>query len=234
MSEAEQFEVQDIAPPEQSFAAKVYATFRLINLEGHIAQKKIGNNRTFDYLSWAVAWDFVLQTFPESDFEFDDPKGFEGAGVEIWVTVNIREGDKVLTRRWWLPVLSFKNEPVAAPTSLQINNTRMRVLVKCLAMCGLGTELYTGEDVPDEKADAKVRGTSVVAAALEGVDVDWTQVEGHVASIKAAIFNEDNPGLFTAIEKLSSDSDLKLGVWSKLHSKDRSYIKKIVELEKLK
>lgn len=214
----------------KSFAAKVYGTFRLINLEGHIAQKKVGNNRTFDYLSWAVAWDFVLQTFPESDFEFDDPKGFDGTGVEIWVTVNIREGEDVLTRRWWLPVLDFKNQPVASPTSLQINNTRMRVLVKCLAAgFGLGLELYTGEDVPDATHDAKVKGNRVVDMALDDIKVNWEQANEHITLIRAAVLNEDNEALFSAQAGMGNDQDMKIAVWSKLDSKTRSYIKKVTK-----
>lgn len=214
-------------PGFKSFAEKVWVTLRAINIEQSITQKSIGNGKQFDYLPWAPAWCYVMECFPESDFTFDDPRVFEGSGVEQWVTVNIKEGDQVLTRRWWLPCLDFKNQPVANPTSLQINNVRMRVLVKCLAMCGLGTELYTGEDVPDEKADAKVRGTSVVAAALQDVDVDWTIANGHVATIKAALFNEDDAGLRKALEVLAEDGDLKVAVWSKLDSKERSHIKKL-------
>ena len=221
--------VEEPATINRSFPEYVYAVFRAINLEQHITQKKVGNNKVYDYLPWAAAWDIVLQTFPESDFEFDDPKMFEGTGGEQWVTVNIRQGDNVLTRRWWLPYLDFKNQPVAAPTSLQINNTRMRVLVKALAMCGLGTELYTGEDVPDADQDAKVKGTSVVAAALDGVEIDWNQANGHISTIKAALFNEDDDMLMSAMDKLSSDNDMKLAVWSKLDSKQRAYIKKLAE-----
>jgi hypothetical protein len=214
------------APQFKSFAAKVYGTFRLINLEGHIAQKRVGNNKSFDYLSWAVAWDFVLQTFPESDFEFDEPVNLGGAGVEIWVTVNIREGDNVLTRRWWLPVLSFKNEPVAQPSSLQINNCRMRVLVKCLAMCGLGTELYTGEDVPEAEHDAKVKGNRVVDMALDDIKVDWSVANEHITLIRAAVLNDDKDALFDAQDGMGADQEMKIAVWSKLDSKTRSYIKK--------
>ena len=221
MSEAENnFE----HPQFKSFPEKVYATFRAIDIEKQITQKKVGNGKQFDYLPWAPAWEFVLQTFPESDFEFDAPRMFEGTGGEQWITINIREGKDVWTKRWWLPYLDFKNQPVAAPSALQINNTRMRVLVKCLAMFGLGIELYAGEDVPDANADAKVQGKSVVAAALDGVEVDWTIANGHIATVKAAVFNEDDDGLVSAIDKIT-DSEMKMAVWSKLDSKTRAKIK---------
>ena len=216
---------------EISFAEKVWKTLRAHDVSAYVHQKAGGGNRQVDYLPWAAAWEMVMTSFPESDFEFDPPKMFEGTGGEQWITIKIRQGDNVLTRRWWLPYLDFKNQPVAAPTSMQINNTRMRVLVKCLAMCGLGTELYTGEDVPTADKDAKVQGTSVVAAVLADIEVDWTLVNGHVATIKAALFNEDDDGLRAAIDALAHDSDLKVGVWSKLDSKERSYIKKAVKAE---
>jgi len=223
-------------PGFKSFAEKVWVTLRAINIEDGITQKEVkfksGKTARFDYLPWAPAWCHVMDCFPESDFAFDDPHMFtSGAGGEQWVTVNIKEGEQVLTRRWWLPFLNMSNEPLANPSALQINNTRMRVLVKCLAMCGLGTELYTGEDVPDEKADAKVRGTSVVAAALEDVNVDWTIANGHIATIKAALFNEDDEGLRKVLDTLSEDGDLKVACWSRLDSKERAYIKKLPKVE---
>ena len=208
----------------KSFAEQVYVTLKAHNVEGHIRQKG-----KLDYLPWAPAWDMVMTSFPESDFEFDEPKMFEGTGGEQWITINIRQGEYVLTRRWWLPFLDFKNQPVSMPTALQVNNTRMRVLVKCLAMCGLGTELYTGEDVPAAEQDAKVQGSRVVDMALDDIKVDWTVANEHVTLVKAAYSNQDNDAMFAEMEKLATDADMKIAVWSKLDSKTRSHIKKITK-----
>ena len=144
---------------KESFAARVYQTMRAQNVDKHVRKKG-----KLSYLPWAPAWNILMQHFPESDFKFDEPKMFSGSGGEQWVTVNVREGDNILTRQWWLPYLDYSNKPVANPSSMQINTTRMRVLVKCLAMCGLGTELYTGEDVPDASQDVEVSGASEAAS----------------------------------------------------------------------
>ncbi len=48
----------------------------------------------------------------------------------------------------WLPVLDFKNKPIANPNAFDINTARMRCLVKCLAMFGLGHYIYAGEILP--------------------------------------------------------------------------------------
>ena len=216
----------------KSFAEKVYVTLSAINIEDHITQKTVGNGKTFDYLPWAPAWHLVMTCFPESDFTFDDPRMFEGTGGEQWVTVNIREGDSVLTRRWWLPFLDFKNQPVAQPTSLQINNTRMRVLVKCLAMCGLGTELYTGEDVPDEKADAKV--ISPRKSALDGVvftEAQIATIKEYTDALNDAMPNQHNINqrslldLYYQVRVL--DNDLIIAVSDKLQPWQRTAVNKI-------
>lgn len=219
-------EAENVEPISRfnSFAEKVYVTLKAHNVAPHVRQKG-----KLDYLPWAPAWDMVMTSFPESDFEFDEPKMFAGTGGEQWITINIREGDKTLTRRWWLPFLDFKNQPVADPTALQINNTRMRVLVKCLAMCGLGTELYTGEDVPDQAQDAKVKGNRVVDMALDDVEVDWGVANEHITLIRAAVLNEDKPALYAATDGMGADNDMRTAVWSKLDSKTRSYIKKAIE-----
>lgn len=222
MSEAEDVNVV----PIQSFAERVWATFQAVNIEGYIEQKG-----KLDYLSWANAWRFVMQTFPESSFEFDEPNMFENMTGEQWVTVTIKQGGESHAMRWWLPYLNYKNQPVENPNSMQINNTRMRVLVKCLAMLGLGTELYAGEDVPDKDNDQKVvRGSgSVVAAVLEDVNVDWGEANKHITKINAAFYNSDDKALEKALEPLKSDSDMKVAVWSKLDSKTRSHITSTVE-----
>ena len=224
MSEQDLLE-QNNAPT--SFAAKVWQTFQLVNISDHVQEK---GNHKLSYLPWASAWQFVMESFPESSFEFDEPKMFENRTGEQWVTVTIKDGEQELTRRWWLPYLNYNHAPVENPNAMQINNTRMRVLVKCLAMLGLGTELYTGEDVPDKDSDKKpVKGSSVVAAVLEDVEVDWDLVAGHVATIKAAQFNEDDQALRNAMDKLASDNDMKVAVWSKLDPKTRAYIKALAK-----
>ena len=208
-----------------SFAEEVWATFQLIDITDNVQQKG-----KLDYLSWANAWRYVMQTFPESSFEFDDPKMFDNMTGEQWVTVTIKKGEQTVTRRWWLPYLNYKNQPVENPNAMQINNTRMRVLVKCLAMLGLGTELYAGEDVPDAHNDQKtVKGSgSVVAAVLEDVEVDWGEVSNHVNLIMAAYLKEDDNDMHKALEPLKKDNDLWVAVWSKLDSKVRSHIKALL------
>ena len=47
------------------------------------------------------------------------------------------------------------NKSLTNPTTRQIQDSRMRCLVKCLAMLGLANYLYRGEDLPDANKDAE-------------------------------------------------------------------------------
>jgi hypothetical protein len=60
----------------------------------------------------------------------------------------------------WLPVMDYKNNAVENPNARQVSDTKMRCLVKCLAMFGLGHYIYGGEDLPtsdDTKEDKPVK-----------------------------------------------------------------------------
>lgn len=49
----------------------------------------------------------------------------------------------------WLPVIDHRNKAIQNPNSFDINKNKMRCLVKCLGMFGLGLYIYAGEDLPE-------------------------------------------------------------------------------------
>lgn len=56
----------------------------------------------------------------------------------------------------WLPVMSgFKNQAVSNPNARDVSDAKMRCLVKCMALYGLGHYIYAGEDVPSGKEEPK-------------------------------------------------------------------------------
>ena len=183
----EEMKVIDMEESESrwsSFAEEVWATLRLIDVTEYITSKRIGN-RDLEYLTWSSAWVRVMECFPESYFEFDDLHVFSNGTAEQWVTVTIKRGDDELSRRWWLPCLSHTNQPLQDPTSAQINFTRMRVLVKCLAMCGLGTELFSGEDIPDKEIDQDATGRKAEGSVLPPDQL--FEGQGHIDTINRAL-----------------------------------------------
>ena len=119
-----------------------------IDTSGHI-EKKNG----LSYLSWAWAWTEALKADPSATFSVDTfsyndqtvpfMKIYDTAMV--WVNVTMF-GQK---RTCMLPVMDFKNQPITEPDSVQINKAIMRCLVKCIALHGLGLNIYAGEDLPE-------------------------------------------------------------------------------------
>ena len=165
----------------KSFAEEVWHTLQLIDVTEYVSTKG-----KFDYLPWANAWVRVMGCFPESEFEFDEPKFYPNGTGEQWVTVKIKRGQDCVERRWWLPYLSYTNQPVTDPSAMQINTTRMRVLVKCLAMCGLGTEIYSGEDLPDKDTDQEaVAGVRAPDNTLTPEQI--YEGRGHIDTINRAL-----------------------------------------------
>lgn len=127
------------------------------------------------YLTWSYAIQEVLKKYPSMDYKIKKfgeqqlPYVYDKeTGYMVFTEVTL-EG---ITREMWLPVMDSKNkamksEPytyetkkgektVEAATMFDINKTIMRCLVKNLAMFGLGLYIYSGEDLPEVEAKAKV------------------------------------------------------------------------------
>ena len=122
---------------------QVWETLSAINVNSHIEKK--GN---LSYLSWAWAWDQLMAHYPDAMYEFDAPHFFADGSCEVWVTISITDGTESVFRRMWLPVMDNRNNAILNPDARKISDTRMRCLVKCLAMFGLGHYIYAGEDLP--------------------------------------------------------------------------------------
>lgn len=134
---------------------EVWKTLAKVDVNTHI-EKKGG----LSYLSWAWAWGILMEDYPMAEYTFgthtittDDGHTREtdvmyypdGTGS---VSCLIRIGG--LSRDMWLPVMDYRNNAIQNPTSRQISDTKMRCLVKCMAMFGLGHYIYAGEDLPTD------------------------------------------------------------------------------------
>jgi hypothetical protein len=91
-----------------------------------------------------------MEHYPQAEYSFQEPAEAQRDGsVMVYCTVTI-DG---LSRQMWLPVMDFKNQAISNPDAVQVNKAKMRCLVKCLAMFGLGHYIYAGEDLPSAEAD---------------------------------------------------------------------------------
>lgn len=143
------------------------------------------------YLSWAYAWTEVLKADPAATWKVELWSDGTGVGqtvlmsfgdsAMVWVTTTIF--GKAITCQ--LPVLDYKNRPVANPDAMAINTAIMRCLVKSIAMQGLGLYIYSGDDLPLEDA------TATVTVVTETAQADVQISKPLPATWKDATFNEE-------------------------------------------
>lgn len=119
----------------------IWKTLSTIDCNEHVDKKG-----QFSYLSWTWAWAMVKENYPRAFYRLLDDTYYQDGTMEVRVEVTIEE----LSHTMWLPVLDFKNKAIQHPNAFDINSSRMRCLVKCLAMFGLGHYIYAGESVPQE------------------------------------------------------------------------------------
>ena len=136
----------------KSFPRQVWETLSAINVNDKVEKKM-----KLTYLSWAWAWNILMEKYPESTYQFAEEKYFHGGTCEVGVTVTVKDGENEISRYMWLPVLDHANRAIQNPNAFDINKNKMRCLVKCISMFGLGLYIYAGEDLPEAELIAKIQ-----------------------------------------------------------------------------
>lgn len=95
-----------------------------------------------------------MEEYPDSYYCFDLNTHSDGS-VEVECVLTIHDGDEVVSRMMWLPVMDHRNKAIINPDSRMISDAKMRCLVKCIAMFGLGHYIYAGEDIPSAEKEAQ-------------------------------------------------------------------------------
>ena len=112
--------------------------------------KHVESKNGFNYLSWAWAWtEMNKHCTPKRNIVKDENgNNYHTDGMTCWVEVAVVAED--VEHVEMLPVMDFKNKsiPLKAVTSFDVNKAIQRCTVKCLALHGLGLNLYAGEDLP--------------------------------------------------------------------------------------
>jgi len=153
----------------------IWATLSAIDCSKHIEKKG-----QFSYLAWTWAWAMVKEQYPLSQYTLLDDIVYADGTMEVRVEVIIPDGYEAneliieQSHTMWLPVLDFKNNAIQHPNAFDINSARMRCLVKCLAMFGLGHYIYAGESAPQEprveESKQMVQAGAEINALLEKDD----------------------------------------------------------------
>ena len=112
----------------------------------------------FTYLGWNFAISTIMEHYPDVTYDFlhyTDGNGmvkdyivYPDGSCSVECVVNI--GDN--TKKMWLAVTDFNNKPIKNPSCVDIANTKMRCLTKCIATgYGLGYYIFLGEGLPKEE-----------------------------------------------------------------------------------
>lgn len=129
---------------EKTTFASIWATLSKVDVSDRIEKKG-----DLSYLSWAWAWGTLMEHYPQAEYSFQEPEVAADGSVMVYCTVTI-DG---LSRQMWLPVMDYRNRAIPSPNAFQVNTARMRCLVKCLGIWGLGHYIYAGEDLPNAEMD---------------------------------------------------------------------------------
>ena len=134
----------------------------------------------FNYLSWTDMWQEIHLHYPEIQFEFkefDHPVHglmdcmiYPDGSASVHCTVTI-EG---LTHPMWLAVTDHNNDAKKTWDVVDIANTKMRCLVKCVSLFGLGAHVYRGEEIADREApktEAKPKPKAKKEEVIEMEDI---------------------------------------------------------------
>ena len=119
--------------------------------------KYVEKKGKLDYLSWAVAVDFLMKADPTATWAFHEPQSFADT---LMVSCTVTAFGKPISMH--LPVMDHMNKAVKNPDAFIVNKNMMRCLVKAIACHGLGISVYAGEDLPNDEPAVKIPESTIV------------------------------------------------------------------------
>ena len=111
--------------------------------------KAIKSKNGLSYIPWSNAWHLVMENFPSATFGFQDDIIHGDGSISVVCSVEI-EGN---VREMWLPITNYKNQVIMNPNGRDVNDSRMRCLVKTLSLFGFGFHVYQGVTQPEDTFD---------------------------------------------------------------------------------
>ena len=118
-----------------------YKELRQIDVSKY-TEKKNG----LTYLSWAWAVDQLLLVDPKAQWFYPVFQRWGNGSVMVFCTVVAND----IARTAQLPVMDYRNKPIAEPDSFAVNTAMQRCLAKAIALHGIGLYIYNGEDLPPD------------------------------------------------------------------------------------
>ena len=172
---------------------EIWDKFSQIKKEDLPLAKK--GNMNLDYLSWAHALHLAIDSFSNLTFHCDKERAYDDGSMMVFASITIEEH----TREMWLPVMDNKNNSIINASSRQVSDNKMRCLVKCLALFGLGLNVYAGEDLkyldeetPQKKEPVKEKAPSKEAEKTAEDSVHKSYFEEDVPLLCNVLLSEES------------------------------------------
>jgi|TARA_R110000803_G_scaffold187412_2_gene249807 hypothetical protein len=149
-------------------AKEIWDTLSVIDVNKHTEKKG-----RFTYLSWTWAWAEFSKYYPNCNYKMSD-RTFPDGTMEVYCKMKVFTETETVKRNMWLPVLNNSNKAIPNPNAFDVNNAKMRCLVKCLAFYGLGHYIYSGESFP--QLDTEAIAADWIAKIDASADMDSLQL----------------------------------------------------------
>ena len=197
----------------------VFETLNAINVKDKVEKK---NN--MDYLSWAYAWSTLKHAYPDAQrVVYESP--FTGMnyftdGNTAYVKVGIIVGG--IEHIDYLPVMDYKNKSIHVDnlTSFDVNKTIQRSTVKAIAMHGLGIQLWTGEDLPDNvQTHAVAPSKPAMEKKKEADKIDLSIGDENWENVVSYVVGNKPLGIDAILNKIEKKYKLKVAVKNELINK---------------
>ncbi len=185
-------------------------------LSGISVKDKVEKKGRFDYLSWAWAWHYMKQQYPNANrIVYENESGVpyftdgQFANVKVGIVINDIEHID------YLPITDNLNRsiPLTKINSFDVNNAIQRSTAKAIAMHGLGLSLWIGEDTGRIANESKktTKPTKPSSYSLSIGDENWDKVLLYIAR------NKDK-GLNWIVDQLSKKYNITTAVKNKIKS----------------
>lgn len=168
--------------------------------------EKIKEKNGLNYLPWSSAWAETKKVYPDATFDvvpqimdsYGNTRPWHDDGKTGWVEISVTiEGETINES---LPIMDFKNKSIPAEniTSTDANKAMKRCLVKCLALFGMATFVFEGEDLPEEATKINNLKTEIKELVVKKCSTE--KGKARVAELCKAAEKEANP--------LTDDADI--------------------------
>tara|TARA_R110000822_G_scaffold151999_2_gene291140 strand:+ start:1046 stop:1678 length:633 start_codon:yes stop_codon:yes gene_type:complete len=126
--------------------------------------KHVKKKGAFNYLSWAIAWNYIKTSYPDAQrivYEAPDTGlNWFSDGITAYVKVGISVSG--IEHIDYLPIKDFRHNSITVDklTTMDVNTAIQRSTAKAIAMHGLGLNLYANEDtlvIPEDNEVAVVK-----------------------------------------------------------------------------